>query len=372
MLTIPIGFLLFSINNNEVAKEEKQNEKVEIESEEKIKCDTFRSFLNEPWSQLKYKKDVFKDFHSPYANKLKDFNPSESESFHIVSIRGEEKLNIFFNNEDSFMNLEALEVVNTKIEKSTFERLIDAVSTKKYFKKLILFNCEIREVPESISKLKTLNTLDLSKNKIQKLPSSIRELNNLKYLRLYQNKGFDMIPHEIGELKNLEMFDFAGTSVKVIPSSIGSCKKLNHITGNASNVNTIPKEIGYCESLIYINLEYNSIVEIPDELGNLPLESLGLGNNKIKSIPKSIANLKNIWFLSFANNELTSFPEEVLELKKVVNLWLHGNDIKEIPIELADNKSLVSLMVSDDEELKPFIEAIKQRNTKVKIIVKKD
>jgi len=138
-------------------------------------------------------------------------------------------------------------------------------------------------------------------------------------------------------------------------------------TGNASKVKSIPPEIGNCISLKYINLGYNEITEIPYELGRLPLESLGLGNNLIETIPESISNLKDIWFLSLSNNKLNTFPLEVLELDKVVNLWLEGNDIKTIPVELADNKKLVSLIVDDREELKPFIEAIWSKNYKVKI-----
>lgn len=372
ILLISIGFLLVSKNAKEATNEENRSEIQQVEPERKTEPDTFKSLLNEPWIKVTYEKNVFFDFGSPNAYKLEKFSPSGSEAIHIISIWGSEKLNTFFQNEGLFTNLEALKIANTKIDKAIFEKIIEALSTKQHFKKLILFNCEIREVPESISRIENLNTLDLSRNQIEELPNSITNLSHLNYLRLYQNKSFSKFPVNIGDLKELELLDFAGTSVEKIPSSIGLCKKLNHITGNASKVNALPKEIENCESLLYINLSYNSITEIPDELGNLPLESLSLGSNQIKSIPESISNLKNLWSLSFDNNDLASFPKEVLELKKLVNLHLHGNNIKEIPIELADIESLVSLIVDDRQELKPFIEAIKQRNTKVKITERKD
>jgi len=174
---------LFSCNNAKTSKDELIEDKRDVTEisytkyeEKKVAPDSFKSSLNEPWIKLKYQKDVFNDFQSSYANKLNEVDSLQSESVHVILINKEEKLNKFLTNEKLFRNLEALLIVNTKIDNSTFEKIIEALNSKKYFKKMILFNCEIREVPESIYKIEGLNTLDLAMNKIKELPKSITEL----------------------------------------------------------------------------------------------------------------------------------------------------------------------------------------------------
>lgn len=336
------------------------------------KIDSFTSKLDEPWNKLTYSKKVFKDFKSTFAFKFEGANYQKLDTVQIVTIRESDKLSSFLKEESKLTNLEALQVVNTEISTQTFELILAALKTKKHFKKLILFNCEIDFVPKSIVEIKQLNTLDLSKNKIKSLPSTISGLLELKYLRLYNNRNFNIIPKDIGDLKNLELLDFAGTNVKEIPKSIGSCKKLVHLTGNASKIQGLPSEIGDCKFLKYINLGHNSLTKIPEEIGNLPLEFLVLSGNKIKQLPKSLSKLENLWYLSLAKNNLSSFPDEILSLENLVNLTLNGNRIIQIPFELSENQSLISLVLDDKEELKPFIKAIKEKNSKVRITEKKD
>lgn len=325
----------------------KAEKSLNIAKEVEIKIDTsitpkFISQIKEPWDDLSNSRLVFSDFDAEYAikgDKLEKANPKDVQ---IVDLVNDEELELFLEKANTFENLEGLSVVNANITVNKFNEIIEKLIDKQYFQKLILYHCQIKTVPSSISKLKHLRTVALSRNSIASLPNEIGKLTELRYINLYNNRSFNRFPDAIGFLTKLEELGFAGTKVSQLPKTIGNCKNLIKITANACRINELPEELGNCEKLKDINLGYNQISVIPSTLGKLKnLKNLGLGGNNLSNLPKELENLDKLESLMIDGNNFENFPNEVLDMDKLASLWIHKNNITTIPIEITKKRVVI-------------------------------
>ncbi len=110
------------------------------------------------------------------------------------------------------------------------------------FKNLNIARNEIREVPESISSLHSLEWLDLSRNNIQEIPESIGSLISLKKLNLSRNKIRE-VPESIGSLSLLERLDLRRNKIRKIPESIKNLNSLIELRIDNNKIQTIPNSL---------------------------------------------------------------------------------------------------------------------------------
>lgn len=132
--------------------------------------------------------------------------------------------------------------------------------------------CDLKKIPEQISKLKKLSHLFAYKNHISEIPISLKHLKRLSKLSLYRNR-----------LSN-------------IPNWINSLLSLKHL-----------------------NIGGNPIEFLPEELADLTLEYLGLRNCELDSIPLIVKKL-NLKSLDISKNpKILKIPfelKEILEYKE--------------------------------------------------------
>lgn len=360
-----VAFVLTIIYKSIDFSSSKTVQTIAMESEENL--DTFVSQIEEEEHQhLHTFKNV--DFYSDNVIEFEVLQNIEPQKVQIVDLVGDEELNYFLENASSYNNLEVFQLVNASITKAKFESLIDALKNKQHFKKLRLFHCKVKEIPNSIEALTKLEVLDLSMNNLAEMSESITKLKHLRWIRFYNNRQFVTLHEDLGQLTKLEHLDVAGTRLTTFPNSIGNCKVLRHITANACKIRTIPASIGQCKNLEYINLGANSISEIPKEMGNLvKLKNLSIGDN-IKAIPASFRNLKQMEFFDLARNQLTEFPKAVLTYHNMHNLWLHENNFSDLPQEVASLKSLSHLLIDVEELDKKDVDKVKKINPELRVI----
>jgi Leucine-rich repeat (LRR) protein len=176
-------------------------------------------------------------------------------------------------------------------------------------------------------------------------------------LYLYGNNLSGLIPPEIGNLTNLENFDFGNNRLSgVIPDTIRNLSRLITITLSGNTLQgTIPDWIGNLRDLQYLYVNNNQLSgSIPSSLGrltnlyalqlvdnqlsgNIPIEigtmsslvSLYLSGNQLTGqIPHEIGNLRNLQVIEFSLNSLTGqIPEELGNLIHLTNLSLVGNNL---------------------------------------------
>lgn len=174
---------------------------------------------------------------------------------------------------------------------------------------LALHKCyfEDKEIPSSISNLRSLQHLDLSQNSfVGEIPSSIGTLKNLSYLFLAENDFIPgSIPLWIGNLTNLEELSLKSTALSgPVPNFIDSLQKLilldldnNNLTG------AIPASIGSISYLQFLLLNRNNLSgAIPDSFSELSLLRKYIGT-KYLGLPWvscSVNNCRSLTFFLFS------------------------------------------------------------------------
>jgi Leucine-rich repeat (LRR) protein len=98
-----------------------------------------------------------------------------------------------------------------------------------------------------------------------------------------------------------------------------------------------------------LGLGGNKLSTIPDSIGNLTnLTSLGLWGNKLSTFPKWIANLTNLEGLYLSDNQLSTLSESIGNLTNLTKLGLSGNKLSTIPESIGNLTNLCCLELSDN------------------------
>lgn len=87
------------------------------------------------------------------------------------------------------------------------------------------------------------------------------------------------------------------------------------------------------------------------------LDKLYLNHNKLKSLPSSIGQLKNLTHLDVSSNELTEIPEEIGMLTNLKKLLLFDNNLQTLPYEMGYLYQLDTLGIEGN----PLTDVLKSR-----------
>lgn len=163
-------------------------------------------------------------------NKLKDLNVSHNKlktiGDDIVKLKSLNILDISNNMlshlPDSLCGLEKLERLN--VEYNLLKKL-PSLEKLPQLDSLSAYNNEIEEFSELPESLTWLN---LHNNKLKQLPESIVKLKNLKTLVLSSN-FFDTFPEEILKLKSLQSLDLGGNPIADLPRELLSLTNLKEL-----------------------------------------------------------------------------------------------------------------------------------------------
>ena len=205
----------------------------------------------------------------------------------------------------------------------------------------------MREVPEYLKELTSLENLDLSYNPLKELPKWIGELKSLRILKI-TNSGLKELPEEIGRLHNLEVLNARGNHLKGLPDTIGNLKSLRILELYQNNLKTLPESIGNVFNLKKLSLYENEIETFPDSIGNLKgLEELNASKNLIISLPDSIGNLTNLKNLYLGENKIVSLPDVFKNIKNLSNISVADNPISKLPGSLFSLTKIRKLYVYD-------------------------
>ena len=139
-------------------------------------------------------------------------------------------------------NLHSLKILELGGNKSlsNFEDWIDFLPSVV---ELNLYNDDIRELPESIGTLNSLEVLILPNNKITKLPESFRKLTSLKKVDLSWNDVTN-VPEWISSLSSLEELNLRGNQLESLPDTISSLPSLKILTITQNkDIIQVPKEL---------------------------------------------------------------------------------------------------------------------------------
>ncbi len=199
--------------------------------------------------------------------------------------------------------------------------------TKLYYRKNI--------IPKEIGNLINLQIFNFSYNKITEIPIEIGNLFNLQEFYCHNNCQITEIPREIGNLINLQFFNCSNNKITEIPREIRNLINLQYINCCYNKITEIPREIGKLINLQQFYCYDNQITEIPREIGNLiNLRKFFCSNNKITEIPREIGNLINLQTFNCYNNQITEIPREIYNCRNLRYFEYSNNEIEHIPPDI--------------------------------------
>ncbi|XP_020218845.1 LRR receptor-like serine/threonine-protein kinase RPK2 isoform X1 [Cajanus cajan] len=193
------------------------------------------------------------------------------------------------------------------------------------------FNRVVGEIPSSWSSVKSLEVLNLAGNGINgSVPSFV---GRLRAVYLSFNLLGGAIPSEIGEHcgGRLEHLDLSGNLlVGGIPGSLGNCSELRTVL-LYSNVleDVIPGELGRLRNLEVLDVSRNTLGgPVPRELGNCSELSVLVLSNLFSPIPDVNGTVRDLGaeqMVSMNSDEFNYFegtvPVEIMSLPKLRVLW---------------------------------------------------
>ncbi|XP_056166363.1 disease resistance protein L6-like [Syzygium oleosum] len=198
-------------------------------------------------------------------------------------------------------------------------------------------------VPSAIYGLKYLSSLKLEGQCIQELHPSIGEMVSLTCLSLRDCHQLRKLPDSIGKLRSLLELDLAQTEIIGLPDSIGYLKNLEKMSLDFTPIRELPNSIGGLQSLLVLDLLGTKITELPASIGYLKrLERLLLDQSEIRELPKAIGMLENLkmLFSQDCRNLEGEIPMEEWNLSKDIT-W--PPELWTLSISCDDPRSLTRL-----------------------------
>ncbi len=123
----------------------------------------------------------------------------------------------------------------------------------------IIGKLELKNLPESISKLTKLESLILYDINLHKIPKSIKNLNSLRNLSIWGNPKLKLT-ESLWNLKLLETLELGANNLKSIPNSIENLKNLKILHLGWNNLSTLPiKSLENLEKLKMVYVANNPL-----------------------------------------------------------------------------------------------------------------
>ncbi|KAJ3241026.1 hypothetical protein HDU81_002196 [Chytriomyces hyalinus] len=114
--------------------------------------------------------------------------------------------------------------------------------------------------------------------------------------------SIDLLPPEIGHLKNLTRIILSKNNLETLPTTIGACTKLKEVACAANKITHLPRTLGALKRLCTLNMSDNMTLQtLPQELGScVALQDLDLTRTGIEWLPVELFRLKGLHRLDVA------------------------------------------------------------------------
>lgn len=195
--------------------------------------------------------------------------------------------------------------------------------------------------------------LKLQGKELISVPLEVFDLEELQVLEMSPEREscltyrMDLVPREIGQLRNLSILNLDTNELKVIPAEIGALKNLERLTLSNNFLSFLPKEFETLQKLTSLHLANNAFREFPIQICQMRnLTFLDASDNKIRTIPPSVENLSKLETLLLFFNRLESLPETFSNLRSLHTLWLGKNKLRTLPRKFGN---LVNLEWGDNQ-----------------------
>ncbi|KAK6945180.1 Leucine-rich repeat [Dillenia turbinata] len=314
----------------------------------------------------------FRDFNFSYniAPKVKEIREKleliakDRQQFEFVVVNEEKRVSSSRREEISFMDrfhapLRMAEKLRTFILRPKCRPVLGSfvevlISSFSYLRVLDLSYSNLKELPDSVGKLKLLRYIDLTANgPVEKLPNSVCKLLNLQTLCLHLCRQLQELPADFGKLTRLRHFSISPKFGCLPEKLIQSLTSLQTLTVSRSETLTSLSEGVQC---------LTSLTKLVIILCS-----------KLESLPKGIENLHSLKTLfigscqelKFTNTDLKGLSSlKALTLSRLPNL-------EALPGGLEDAaNSLTYLFIEDCKKMETLPEWLKKFKSLRKLVIR--
>ena len=187
-------------------------------------------------------------------------------------------------------------------------------------KRLVLDNNPLGSVPESAQEVVKLNHLSLDSCNLTNVPSFICLFKELQNLNIRRN-SLTSLPAGLGNTM-LTTINLSSNPLGCL-NSLNSAKRLRRLNADGCRLHNFPREILNLKKLSELLFGLNSFSSIPGDVNHNNLRYLSLYRNRIRTLPSSIINLKNLRTLEV--DGIQEFPDVVLDMPQLSNLEIQVN-----------------------------------------------
>jgi Leucine-rich repeat (LRR) protein len=185
----------------------------------------------------------------------------------LTRIRTLKLMDNLFKSPKSRVDVDELKLLQNQLQTCLISRIhikpelneeMHPIYTLTNLKYLGMIGCEVSQLHDNISKLRSLQTLLLDHNsELCTLPTSISKLTSLIHLSLRNTKiRSDTIVSVVFNLRSLEELELEGTRhFTSIPSQISQLTPLRYLSLSQSGITTLPTEIGLLTRLCTLKLK---------------------------------------------------------------------------------------------------------------------
>jgi Leucine-rich repeat (LRR) protein len=266
-------------------------------------------------------------------------------------------------------------VVGLSLYNHNIGKLPTVIGGLSELEKLYLRYNALTTIPEEIGLLTHLQELDLSYNQLVRLPAVIGEIPHLHTLLLNDNH-LEKVPVSLTNLTELMKLDLQNNPCWNQPRSRKLQRWINNLRQTGCDVAEAPATINYHSLELSFNevelledlerflgikiplIELSSDVTNYDVLLTIPFGfitfqnhviALGLGNQRLAELPRSIKHLKHLKFLNLSYNRFSNLPSAIWTLPQLQILNLENNNLKKLEDSFDQLKELKVLNLKQNQ-----------------------
>ena len=152
--------------------------------------------------------------------------------------------------------------------------------------------------------------LNLWKKRLGHVPDSVWDQTELETLVLADNALCE-VSERIGRLKKLRMLDLGHNELTRVPDALAVLNGLTDFLYLHDNrLTSLPSSLARLTRLRYLNISENALAALPESVcGMASLIELRASDNQLTTLPESIGGLSRLRELHLRNNHLSSLPE---------------------------------------------------------------
>ena len=199
---------------------------------------------------------------------------------------------------------------------------------------LSLFKNNLTKIPESLSKITTLQRINIAHNRLCEMPELPKGLVDIDL----SSNFITAIHHQLQDMKNLDRLLISSNEINdVWPEALSGNEKLTQIDLSRNELDKFPETITECPILEWLDISRNNIKSVQPWVGesntlikNLRALYISYNQLDLESV-KIISKLKNLGSLNLSGNMLETLPGELGNLKFLQSIWLTNNGFKDRP-----------------------------------------